>query len=618
MTIRIQQAYEYSKDSKERTGYPVLFYDNGALWQIGSYMKKRFSRVIILIILGALIVVLPMEIIGLIKNQNAFRDEAEDKMEYAIKSASTDLDVVFNSMESLINMLQSVVTVTFSGKNYREDYDVFEQLKEQTGDIIRPALENTRQLSGMYLTFSPELHSGQEEVWYAYRNGRVEFIDARLYAPSWLKEGNPRVSFFYDAIKDGAYWDSPYYDSSLDKYMISYSRSVYDTDENLIGVVGIDMLLYEIEDTLESIKLYDDSQVVLLDSDMNYCASSGPFKHHSHIYSPVIERVNETGAKDGSPMWYTTADGEKYIAAYTTLNNGWILIATQPAGSVMTSAIKTRRTLIITMLLTITAIIIMVVIFIKKFYDPVIESAEQNEIMLINQSRQAKLGEMVGNIAHQCKQPLNRINIDISNMKDDYYADELTMERFAEYEKKMRENVSLMTDTITDFADFLKPDRAKERFSIRDGVDKALSIMKEKLVINEIIVIDEVDEDIYITSYRNEFTQCVFNILENARDAAVLSGRRPRTIRISTETEVSDECRTVRLNIFNSGDNIPEENIDKIFTAYFSTKESGGGTGIGLYLVRQIVENHFGGSVYCRNTENGVVFTIEMKEKDNG
>ena len=98
----------------------------------------------------------------------------------------------------------------------------------------------------------------------------------------------------------------------------------------------------------------------------------------------------------------------------------------------------------------------------------------------------------------------------------------------------------------------------------------------------------------------------------------MLSGRRPRTIRISTETEVSDECRTVRLNIFNSGDNIPEENIDKIFTAYFSTKESGGGTGIGLYLVRQIVENHFGGSVYCRNTENGVVFTIEMKEKDNG
>lgn len=79
MTIRIQQAYEYSKDSKERTGYPVLFYDNGALWQIGSYMKKRFSRVIILIILGALIVALPMEIIGLIKNQNAFRDEAEVK-----------------------------------------------------------------------------------------------------------------------------------------------------------------------------------------------------------------------------------------------------------------------------------------------------------------------------------------------------------------------------------------------------------------------------------------------------------------------------------------------------------------------------------------------------------
>lgn len=69
---------------------------------------------------------------------------------------------------------------------------------------------------------------------------------------------------------------------------------------------------------------------------------------------------------------------------------------------------------------------------------------------------------MIGNIAHQCKQPLNSINIDIANMKDDYYASELSPENFDRYTEKMKDNITIMSDTITDFADFLKPDRKKK------------------------------------------------------------------------------------------------------------------------------------------------------------
>lgn len=581
-------------------------------------MKKIFPRVIVLIILGALLIALPVEIIGLVKNQNAFKTETEDKIEYAVKSAGTDLDIVFNSMESLINMMQSVVQVTFSNGEYIDNYDNFLQLKNQTGDIIRRSLENTEHLSGLYVTFSKALHSGMEEVWYAYKDGEVEYIDAKEIVKNydWLVEGNPRVNYYYKAIDDGEYWGGHEYESVLNEYMVTHTKAVYDKDGTLIGIVGSDMLLSEVHDILKSIKMYDDSQIILFDSDMNYCIASDSVEEPKKFYSSLVFQISRQDS-ESTPIWYTSYDGQKHIAAYTVLGNGWVLAATQPVQEAMTSAIETKRTLIITMLLTIAIIIIIVIIFIKRFYDPVIESAERNEIILINQSRQAKLGEMAGNIAHQCKQPLNSINIDISNMKDDYYADELTAERFDEYESKMRENVTMMSDTITDFADFLKPDRKKEKFYIRDSVDKALSIMKEKFVINEISIVNEVDPRIYLTNYRNEFVQCIFNILENARDEMVLSQSATKVIKIYSDMEVSGGNKIVRLNIFNSGENISPENADKIFMPYYSTKEERGGTGIGLYLVKQIIESHFNGKVYFANSESGVTFTIEAKEKSH-
>lgn len=582
-------------------------------------MKKKFKRLIVLITLAALIVALPVEIIGLARNQKAFKTEAEDKMEYAIKSAGNDLDLVFNSMESLVTMMQAMVQVTFSGKNYIHDYSIFTELKTQSGDIICRSLENTDHLSGLYVTFSPSLHSGEEEIWYAYKNGKVSYIDARLYAPSWLVEGNPRVDYYYDAVETGSYWDGLYYESSLDEYMISHTKSVHDTTGNLIGIVGSDMLISEVNSILKSIKIYDDSQIVLFDYDMDFCASSESIKNPEAFYKPLSSEISAhnpgKNSDKNTPFWYMSSDGTRHIAAYTTLQNGWILAATQPSETVMTSAINTRRSLIITMLLTIIIIIMAAVVLIKRFYDPVIKRAEQNEIMLINQSRQAKLGEMVGNISHQCKQPLNCMSIDISNMKDDYLAGELTPQLFSQYERNMRDNVALMSATITDFADFLKPDRKKEQFSLKGSVDRALSIMKESIVINEISISNMVSPDIFITNYKNEFVQCVFNILANARDEAAASDIRPRSIRIFSQVNRKDDNPVISLNIFNSGANIPDDIMHKIFLPYYSTKENTGGTGMGLYLAKQIIESHFNGRIYCTNNERGVTFTIEIRER---
>ena len=483
-------------------------------------MKKIFKRVLILIIAGALIVALPIEIIGLVRNQQTLKTEVEDKVEYAVRSAGVEFNIVFNSMESLVNMMQAMVKVTFSEYDYINDYDVFTKLKQQTGSILKYSLRRTDHLSGLYVTFNPDLHTGMEEVWYAYKDGEVTAIDARLYAPSWLVEGNPRVNYYYNAIKNGSYWGGLDYESSLDEYMTTHTKSVYDADGNLIGIVGSDMLMTEVVKMLKSVKIYEDSEIALFDSDMKFYASSD--NNASLSFSSVKSRIAASTADSGY-IWYKASDKSRYIAAYTKLNNGWILVSAQPETTVMTSAADTRKTLLTTMLLTIVIIITLAAILIRRYYGPVVESAEQNEIIIINQSRQAKLGEMIGNIAHQCKQPLNSINIDIANMKDDYYASELSPENFDRYTEKMKDNITIMSDTITDFADFLKPDRKKETFLINDVIEKVLSMMAESLKINKIKVEFNADRKISVTNYRNELTQCIFNILENARDAASAS-----------------------------------------------------------------------------------------------
>ena len=216
-------------------------------------MKNLFNRVVILLTLVIFLLALPVEIVGLIRNQKAFEDEADEKIEYAIQSAATDLNVVLSNMENLVTMLHSTVQATFSGTNYVYDPAVFSQLKRQTGNIIKDTLKKTERISGLYVTFSPSLHSGMEEVWYAYRDGKITFIDARLYAPSWLLEGNPRVDYYYDAIKNGEFWGADDYESSLDEYMATHTQSIYDNEGNLIGIAGSDMLMSELRNMLSSI-----------------------------------------------------------------------------------------------------------------------------------------------------------------------------------------------------------------------------------------------------------------------------------------------------------------------------------------------------------------------------
>ncbi len=234
------------------------------------------------------------------------------------------------------------------------------------------------------------------------------------------------------------------------------------------------------------------------------------------------------------------------------------------------------------------------------------EEKEKNEQMLIQQSKLAMMGEMIGNIAHQWRQPLMQLSAIIMYL--DAYNDKgkLTKERF---QKKIGESVGIidyMSKTIEDFRNYYKPEKQKELFYIKESIEGALFIIDSSLK-NSFITVQTnySDETLKILSFKNEFSQAILNILSNAKD--ILIQRKIKNPQINIEVYSEDDV--ISINIEDNAEGIEPSIIDKIFDPYFTTKHKSQGTGIGLYMSKMIV-NNINGEIKVINTPRGAKFTI--------
>jgi len=229
----------------------------------------------------------------------------------------------------------------------------------------------------------------------------------------------------------------------------------------------------------------------------------------------------------------------------------------------------------------------------------------EKDHLLIQKSRLAAMGEMVHNIAHQWRQPLNALGLLLANLKDAYEFGELDR---AFLEKSFHDGSLLirkMSSTIDDFRQYFLPDKDKENFSLKGTVGGAVSLLGPSFGHAGVQVAVEGGEEVCVYGYPNEFSQVLLNILVNAREA--LQEREIEDGRVDIRFCCNDgsACVFVRDN----GGGIPEEVLPKIFDPYFTTKE--GGTGIGLYMSRMIME-HMGGSLSARNVDGGAEFEMRL------
>ncbi|MEO5360925.1 MAG: ATP-binding protein [Nitrospirota bacterium] len=253
------------------------------------------------------------------------------------------------------------------------------------------------------------------------------------------------------------------------------------------------------------------------------------------------------------------------------------------------------------------------------------EVSEHNkkEQILIQQSRMAAMGEMIGVIAHQWRQPLNAIGLIVQDLVDAYKFGEMNEEYITTEVQTTMQHIGFMSQTIDDFRNFLKPSKKIQQFDVNKAIEEIISMFEGVLRRDSVVMSIENPGGYYLTTgYPNEFKQVILNIINNAKDAIVscrkkglldkdIQGKITITLENGT-TDTQSQDKKVTIYIRDNGGGIPEDVIDRIFAPYFTTKSEDVGTGIGLYMSKTIIENNMGGRLTVRNISGGAEFTIEI------
>jgi signal transduction histidine kinase len=232
-----------------------------------------------------------------------------------------------------------------------------------------------------------------------------------------------------------------------------------------------------------------------------------------------------------------------------------------------------------------------------------VEDIRNKDQLLLQQSKLASMGEMMGAIAHQWRQPLNALNINIQNLDDDFDDRLIDKEFIDKFIEKNSQTIQFMSKTIDDFRNFYRIDKLKEDFSISDSIKTAISIQSAQMK-NHNIKLTLTGDDFKINGFRNEFQQVILNLVNNAKDAIVEKSITHGKIEIVLDKK--------SIHIKDNAGGVEEDIIDRIFEPYFTTKEQGKGTGIGLYMSKVIIEKNMSGKLSVENKSNGAMFSIEF------
>ncbi|MCK4875903.1 MAG: HAMP domain-containing histidine kinase, partial [Sulfurimonas sp.] len=229
---------------------------------------------------------------------------------------------------------------------------------------------------------------------------------------------------------------------------------------------------------------------------------------------------------------------------------------------------------------------------------------------MLQQSRLAQMGEMLSMIAHQWRQPLSAISSISSTIEIEAALDSLDKNKTLDRAKKISDLTQHLSHTIDDFREFFKPDKNKTYFSCEGLLEGITVITGDSLKTNNINLIQDLNCECNFKTYTNELKQVILNLVKNAEDALIDNKVENSYIKLTTFTD----DKTYILEVRDNAGGVSENNIDKIFDPYFSTKTKKNGTGLGLYMSKTIIEDHCGGTISVCNDENGAVFTITIPQ----
>lgn len=238
--------------------------------------------------------------------------------------------------------------------------------------------------------------------------------------------------------------------------------------------------------------------------------------------------------------------------------------------------------------------------------DKQVSELREKDELLLKQTKDAAMGEMIDSIAHQWKNPLNTMKVFASTIKMEYELfDTPNDQNIINYAGKIEEQIDHLNVTLDEFRSFFRPNIPKQKVSIKTVIDSVKILMKDDLIKSKINIKTQGDLDQKISIIPNQFKHVIINLITNCKDAFIENNIKDRLITFNAQS--NDE--NIILQVSDNAGGIPEEIINKVFEANFTTKEAGKGTGIGLHMTKQIIDK-MDAEINVYNIENGVCFEI--------
>ncbi len=247
-----------------------------------------------------------------------------------------------------------------------------------------------------------------------------------------------------------------------------------------------------------------------------------------------------------------------------------------------------------------------------------VENSRKKDSIMFQQARLASMGEVLQNIAHQWRQPLGTLMMIIQSFQSKYEVGKLNenfLNQSVDDALKIGQN---MSDTLDDFKNFFMPNRAKQTFDVKKAIEKSISLSKYQLEKDEIKLDFMPSKAIKTYGFKNELIHVVLNLINNSKDILL---SRPNVGEKKILIILKQTKQKIIINVIDNGGGVKNDIITKIFDPYFTTKHKSIGTGIGLYMAKQLVERHMLGKIYCKNIKykfgkkefyDSAMFSVEL------
>ena len=241
------------------------------------------------------------------------------------------------------------------------------------------------------------------------------------------------------------------------------------------------------------------------------------------------------------------------------------------------------------------------------------QELHDKEEMMIAQSRNAAMGEMISMIAHQWRQPLSVISMGANNIMADIELEILDEKNLKNISTEIIIQTNELSNTIDDFRSFFQPKKEKEYISVDNVINDAIKIIGTSLDHNNVELHTSLRCVKKINTYSRELLQVILNILKNAKEMFVENNIKKRDIFIN----IKEDLDSIEIDVKDNAGGIPMEVLPKIFDPYFTTKNEQNGTGLGLYMCKIIVEKHLNGELIASNSKDGASFKIILRDENH-